>query len=154
MNTNAPAKKRPGLGSALAASLEGERSHVDERFARAEKLFGAQPNKPAPEATSGPAPAAEGSRPTVAQSEPASAVSEDDKVARVGFSLLKKENQALDKMFGEAVREAPRTTTSEVIRAALVVFGRMPPQKRMEEIRKLETPKLRRRRALSMNRTN
>lgn len=143
MNTKAPARKRPGLGSALAASLEGERSHVDERFAKAEKLFGQPPSEAAPEAKEAPAPAS----PPVVQAEPAPAPTEDDKVERIGFSLLKKENRKLDEMFGEAVREAPRTTTSEVIRAALAVFGRMSLEKRMEEIRKLETPKLRRRRA-------
>ena len=134
MTTRAPAKKRPALGSALAASLEGERSHLDRRFARAEEIFGDGTSERGGQPDTAPV--------LTRPAEPC----EDDKVDRVGFSLLKKETQLLDAMFAEAVREAPRTTTSEVIRAALAVFHRLPLDRRMEEIRKLETPKLRRRR--------
>jgi hypothetical protein len=130
--TTQPPKKRPGLGSALAASLEGEKRRVEDRFAKADRLFGDEPPAAPTSPESEPAP------PTAAEPPAAPARA---KVIRDGFSFPPSEHARIEEMLIEAMKQGIRCNKSEVVRAALVAFAQLAPEERHALIRALEKPK-------------
>ncbi|MDX1539760.1 MAG: hypothetical protein R3349_00010 [Geminicoccaceae bacterium] len=115
------ARKRP-LGAALAATVEHERERVEDRFAKAERLFGAEP--PAPEAAR--AGAAEATAPP------------REKVVRDTFSFPERDHRRIAEISDAALNAAIRVNKSEIVRAGLIALQGMTAEARDELLRSVE----------------
>lgn len=139
MNSKPPASKKPSaLGNALAATLASEARSVEDRFAKADKLFGggdgsatAAATAPIQEAaTANPKPAEEGRvQPT------------REKVIRDSFSFPPQEHQQIDALLSDVLRQGIRSNKSEIVRAGLVALQNLSSEERHQIIQSLEKPK-------------
>lgn len=114
-----PAQKR-SLGAALAATVEHERERVEDRFAKAERLFGPGPLEP------GRAGGAAGAGPP------------REKVVRDTFSFPERDHRRLAELADAALNAAIRVNKSEIVRAGLIALQAMSAEARNELLRSVE----------------
>lgn len=132
MTTRPTPSKKPALGAALAASIASEARSVEDRFAKADKLFGgaqAQPSGSEPEVTPS---AGEGRAPTPPPRE---------RVVRDSFSFPPHDHQRIDALLSDVLRHGIRSNKSEIVRAGLIAFEQLPADQRNQIVQGLEKPK-------------
>lgn len=142
MSPKPPASKKPSaLGSALAATVASEARSVEDRFAKADRLFGGGDGDPTTQgaasrqqagATTTVKAAEEGRVPTPAPKK---------KVVRDSFSFPPQEHQRIDELLSDVLRQGIRSNKSEIVRAGLVALQELSSEKRHQIIRSLEKPK-------------
>lgn len=116
-----PLRKRP-LGAALAATVEHERERVEDRFAKAERLFGPERSEREPGRAG----------------EPGRADPPREKVVRDTFSFPKRDHRRLAELADAALNAAIRVNKSEIVRAGLIALQAMPAEARNELLRSVE----------------
>lgn len=142
MSTKAsPTKKPSALGSALAASIASESRSIEDRFAKADKLFGDR----APEAEQNiPTPTLSPTKGVAAAKAPAPEVetkAPKEKVIRDSFSFPPQEHQQIDDLLSDVLKQGIRSNKSEIMRAGLVALQKLSQEDRYKIIRSLEKPK-------------
>jgi hypothetical protein len=140
MSPKPPASKKPSaLGSALAATIASEARSVEDRFAKADKLFGGGDGEPS-------APAAAPAQPAAAIGSPKTAGEgrvppPKEKVVRDSFSFPPQEHQRIDALLSDVLRQGIRSNKSEIVRAGLVALQNLPSEERHQIIQSLDKPK-------------
>lgn len=131
MTTRTPPSKKPALGAALAASIASEARSVEDRFAKADKLFGGGQAEPeaSPELPDG---AEEGRAPAPTPKE---------RVVRDSFSFPPHDHQRIDALLSDVLRHGIRSNKSEIVRAGLIAFEQLPADQRNQIVQGLEKPK-------------
>lgn len=131
MTTRTPPSKKPALGAALAASIASEARSVEDRFAKADKLFGGGQAEPeaSPELPDG---AEEGRAPAQTPKE---------RVVRDSFSFPPHDHQRIDALLSDVLRHGIRSNKSEIVRAGLIAFEQLPADQRNQIVQGLEKPK-------------
>lgn len=151
MTTKSP-PKRPGLGAALAATVENEMRSSDDRFAKAERLHQlaagntefVQEQAPQPDS-------AENSRPTRApqdarrrgggESRPPTAAVVHEKVIRDTFTFPPSDHKRIKAIITEGLQAAIQVNKSEVIRAGLIALQELSVEKRNSLLQSVEKMK-------------
>jgi hypothetical protein len=131
MTTRTTPSKKPALGAALAASIASEARSVEDRFAKADKLFGGGQA----EAKASPKP------PDGAEEGRAPAPTPKERVVRDSFSFPPHDHQRIDALLSDVLRHGIRSNKSEIVRAGLIAFEQLPADKRNQIVQSLEKPK-------------
>lgn len=150
MTTKSPPKK-PGLGAALAASVESERQSSDERFAKAERLHQLAAGDTPIAQKSPPDQNSSSTRPTRAphdvrrngggESQPPAAPTVHEKVIRDTFTFPPSDHKRIKEIIKEGLQSAFQVNKSEVIRAGLIALQELPTEKRHSLLRSVEKMK-------------
>jgi hypothetical protein len=137
--------RKPALGTALAASIASEARSVEDRFAKADKLFGggeadtsAPQSEPMGQGTINP------KHPVHAQPDVAEEATVSAPVARVvrdSFSFPPHDHQRIDALLSDVLRQGIRSNKSEIVRAGLIAFEQLPAEQRNQIVQSLAKPK-------------
>lgn len=144
MTTKTTPSKKPALGAALAASIASEARSVEDRFAKADKLFGGGQAEPSATRSEPEAQAANDPQ----QSDPVQPGAEEgrvpvarERVVRDSFSFPPHDHQRIDALLSDVLRHGIRSNKSEIVRAGLIAFEQLPADKRNQIVQGLEKPK-------------
>jgi Arc/MetJ-type ribon-helix-helix transcriptional regulator len=138
MSSKPPASKKPSaLGNALAATLASEARSVEDRFAKADKLFGGDGSATTPAA----APVQEAAMASSKPAEEGRVQPPREKVIRDSFSFPPQEHQQIDALLSDVLRQGIRSNKSEIVRAGLVALQNLSSEERHQIIQSLEKPK-------------
>lgn len=140
MSPKPPAsKKSSALGTALAATIASEARSIEDRFAKADKLFGGEDVEPSAAGVAPAQRATAGTSPKAA--EEGRVLPPKEKVVRDSFSFPPQEHQRIDALLSDVLRQGIRSNKSEIVRAGLVALQNLPAEERHQIIQSLEKPK-------------
>lgn len=131
MTTRTTTAGKPALASALAASIASEARSVEDRFAKADQLFGAGNS----EAKTSPEP------PDGGEEGRAPAPTPRERVVRDSFSFPPHDHRRIDALLSDVLRHGIRSNKSEIVRAGLIAFEQLPADKRNQIVQGLEKPR-------------